>query len=161
MVRRKAANNMRLLTWMLLATVMTDLAGAAQAPTLKADHRPEVETQVLQVEKAWNEAVKLRDRVKLARFCAEDFVTTDEEGSVSTKAQFVDAVMQHFKLNSYALTDMKATVYGDTAIVVGQWKGSYAVDGDEREGVFRFTDTFIKRDGQWWAAASHMSKASP
>ncbi len=148
---------MRTLLCLLFIAAASTLALAAQAPTLKADHLPEMEKQALQVEKDWNEAVKSQNRAKIERFCAADFVLTDDEGKLSDLPKYLDATVHHLKINSYTLSELAAKLYGDTAVVTGHWKGTVTVDGEDSEGLYGFTDTFVRRDGRWWAIASQMS----
>ena len=54
--------------------------------------------------------------------------------------------------------DMLARLYGDnTAVVLGKTHVKGKSDGKPFEHVVQFTDTLIKRDGQWQVAASHVS----
>jgi len=63
----------------------TACATAAQSPTLKADHRTELEQQLVKTERDWTEALKNRDKKALSQICSDDLLVTDEEGKVSTK----------------------------------------------------------------------------
>jgi ketosteroid isomerase-like protein len=48
-------------------------------------------------------------------------------------------------------------VYGNAAVVMGRWSGKVVEKGQPSESVERFTDTFIKQNGQWKCVASHSS----
>ena len=63
----------------------TACATAAQSPTLKADHRTELEQQLVKTERDWTEALKNRDKKALSQICSDDLLVTDEEGKVSTQ----------------------------------------------------------------------------
>jgi Domain of unknown function (DUF4440) len=47
------------------------------------------------------------------------------------------------------------TILGDTAIVRGRTQATGVVGERRGSARLRFTDTFIKRSGQWQAVASH------
>jgi len=49
-------------------------------------------------------------------------------------------------------------VVGDTAIVHGLWTETATLNGKDTSGQFRFTDTFVKRDGRWQAVATYSTK---
>ena len=50
--------------------------------------------------------------------------------------------------------DMRITVYGDAAVVIGRdnLKGSY--NGVSAAGSVRFTHVYVRRDGRWQLVAS-------
>jgi ketosteroid isomerase-like protein len=47
---------------------------------------------------------------------------------------------------------------GDTAVVHGLWTEKSTLNGKDTSGQYRFTDTFIKRDGRWQAVATFSTK---
>jgi len=64
----------------------------------------------------------------------------DESGETKYQASKVD--------------DMKVYLYGDTAIVSGRWKGKFTEKGKAIDSTERFTDTFVRQNGQWKCVAS-------
>lgn len=150
----------KLLTCGVLMT-LTACAIAAQSPTLKADHRAEGEQQLLKTERDWLEALKSHDKQALTQLCADDFFTTDEEGKVSKKAKYLEDSLQHLQITSSTLSELFAQTYGETGIVSGRWKAKFTVDGVDASGTYQFTDTFVRRDGRWWAVTSHASRVPP
>jgi peptidylprolyl isomerase len=106
------------------------------------------------LERQWMEGFKNRDKEMLNRVLSDDFIFTDDEGQTFNKAQYVEAAMQVVKVESYSLDDLTTRVYGDTGVVVGRWTGKFTVDGKPSSGDFRFTDTFVKRQGRWRVIAS-------
>jgi ketosteroid isomerase-like protein len=141
-----------------LITCAVTIAGAADVSILKADRKPDVEQQLLKVERDWNEAFKTGDKTALSALCAEDFVATDDDGLTSDKPSFIEDATKHVKVLSYSMSNLAAKSYGDTGIVTGRWKGKVSVAGKETEFTAAFTDTFVRRDGRWWAVATHMSR---
>jgi ketosteroid isomerase-like protein len=106
------------------------------------------------LEREWNEAFKERNAQALNRILANDFIFTDDDGKVYNKSQYIAAVTQVIKVESYDIDDITTQVYGDTGIVAGRWTGKLTVDGKAASGAFRFTDTFVKRQGRWQVVAS-------
>jgi len=73
-----------------------------------------------------------------------------------TKRQLIDAVVHGSDtVESAANEDMKAYVYGSTAVVTG-W---LVVRGRGKDGAFdrryRYTDTWVQRSGRWQVVAAH------
>jgi len=141
-----------------LVTTLTTCAIAAQSPTLKADHKVEGEQQLLKAERDWSEAQKRRDKRALGQLCSEEFCFTDDEGVVSKRSKYLDDTTGRTRIASYTLSDLTATLYGGTGIVRGRWKGEFRVDDMDVSGLYQFTDTFVRREGRWWAVASHASR---
>ncbi|HLJ57879.1 MAG TPA: nuclear transport factor 2 family protein [Chthonomonadaceae bacterium] len=150
---------MRMLSLGLCALTFA-AAAAADAPGLKADRKDDVDQQLMKVEHAWNEALKSRDRAAFAAICSEDFVFTGEDGKVLDLKRFVDEATTKVKILDYKVTEPLVRSYGDTGVVSALWKGSVEVDGQHADAALRFTDTFVRRNGRWWAVASHMSRES-
>lgn len=109
---------------------------------------------LLSQERAWTEGFKNRDRDVLNEVLADGFVFTDDEGHVYDKAQYIAAAMNVIQVASYTVDETAVRVYGDSGVVLGRWAGTMSIDGKDASGSFRFTDTFVRRDGRWQAVAS-------
>lgn len=57
------------------------------------------------------------------------------------------------KVESVTLTDLKARVYGDTAILTGRYDDVHVTDGARGEAHALFTRVFVKTNGRWQAVA--------
>jgi peptidylprolyl isomerase len=112
------------------------------------------------LENEWTEAFKGRDQQKLNRILANDFIFTDDEGHVYDKPQYIEAVMKMIKVESYEIDDIITRVYGDTGVVAGRWTGKFSIEGKDASGSFRFTDTFVRRQGRWQAIAAQDTRIS-
>jgi len=133
---------------------------AASAPTLAAQTptaRPttSVERALFRLEDQWTRALVRRDSAGFDRLLAPRFVYTEND-QVMTKAQLIDAVVHGSDTVEFAGNeDMKAYVYGTTAVVTG-W---LVVRGRGKDGAFdrryRYTDTWVQRSGRWQVVAAH------
>ena len=136
----------------------TTAISAASAQTTPNSGGAPVDSELVTLERQWNEAFKNRNEAVLKRILAPDFVFTDDEGHSFTKAEYIDAVIRLVKVGPYQLSDMAVRVQGTTGVVTGLWTGSFSIDGADASGALRFTDTFIKAAGTWRVLASHESR---
>ena len=128
---------------------------AAQNPTESARRD---ESLLIALENAWNQAQLHHDSKALDGLLADTFISTDNDGTLTTKAQFL---ADNNDL-SYAPTVMtntydKVFVYGNAAVVAG----IYNAKGLSKDRLFdhhgRFTDTWIYMNGRWVCVATHTS----
>lgn len=146
--------NTRSLMWGSLALVMMLSGAAAQAAPASAD-----EQAVTAAEQQWLKSQQANNVELLAPLLADKVVETTTEGKVivGKDALVADAKSDHWSSAEY--TDLKVTVFGDTAIATGTFIGKGTSGAgkplDERE---RFTDTWVKMaDGKWLCVATHTS----
>jgi len=117
-----------------------------------------VEKAVTALEQKWLESQKASNPDLLAPLLADKFVNTGSEGKVTAKAETL-ALIKAAKFDTIEYTDVKVTVFGDTAIATGALKGK-GTDGSGKPFVEyeRWTDTWVKMpNGQWQCVASHAS----
>jgi hypothetical protein len=120
-----------------------------------------VELQLKKLEIQWGDANVKKDVAVLDRIMADDYTETGIDGNVETKAQGMAFVKSgEYVLSSYAYSDMKVRVYGDTAVVTFINKTKDTYKGRNISGTSRWTDTWIKRGGSWQCVASHSSKVA-
>jgi ketosteroid isomerase-like protein len=126
----------------------------AAALPLAAQTKPATETSeqaVLQLTRDWLAAEERNDRTTLQRIIADDFEGTAPTGNTVFKD---DVMPREGSPGGIAMTtsEMKARVFGDTAVVTarGVQKG-----GEKREA--RFTVIFVKRGNEWKMVAGHLS----
>jgi ketosteroid isomerase-like protein len=133
---------------------------AASAPTLAsqtptAGPTTAAERTLFRLEDQWTRALVRRDSAGFDRLLAPRFVYTEND-QVMTRRQLIDAVVHGSDtVEAAANEDMKAYVYGSTAVVTG-W---LVVKGRGKEGPFnrryRYTDTWMQRNGRWQVVAAH------
>ena len=118
-----------------------------------------VEQELIKLEYEWADALVKHDWTFLDRILADDYVVTDPEGNVSTKAQEI----AFFKSGEFAVTscvhhELKVRVYGDAAVVTGHTTTKETYKGKDFSPQLRWTDTWVKRDGRWQCVAGHSSE---
>jgi ketosteroid isomerase-like protein len=138
------------------------IAGADKTPATASAGVNSVEDTLIQIEDDWADALVKRDLIAWSRCLGEDWIGTGPDGSTVTKAgAYADLKAGLLVRELFQLDDLKVRVYGDTAIVFGLETEKSKIHGKDMSGQYRFTDVFVKRDGQWQAVASHLSRVSP
>jgi ketosteroid isomerase-like protein len=136
---------------------LLSIVGLAPAAAQKVKDDSQ-QTKLLVMEHLWNEAQVNRDARALNAMLGPEFVNTEYDGEVSDKAKFLaDIKDPHFNLSSLTIQDLKVSMYGDSAVVVGIYhtKGTYQSKPYDHFG--RFTDTWAFTEGRWQCVASHTS----
>jgi ketosteroid isomerase-like protein len=137
----------RSLIWCLPGLVLLVSAGWSQAN--------KTEQAVAALEQQWLQSQKTNNPDLLAPLLAENFVDTSNDGKVTGKAGTL-ATAKATKWSSAEYTDLKVSVFGDTAIATGGFKAK-ATDASGKPLTFdeRWTDTWVKMpNGQWQCVAS-------
>lgn len=120
--------------------LMLSLSASAQEPA----------EQVLKLEDQWTEALIKADTAALDQLYTDDIVYTHTNGTVNTKAQFLDS-LKAGKAKYFAVerSDVKVQAYGDTAIVT--FRAVIKVNAVTLPS--RIMHVFVRQNGQWRMAA--------
>ncbi len=117
------------------------------------------EQALLQLERDWEQANAKNDLAALDRILGPEFVGTDSDGRLTTRAEvFARRKGGAVKFTAFTQDDYKVHVVGDTAIVTGRSTIKGIRDGKDWAGQERWTDVFVRRSGRWQAVASHQSR---
>jgi hypothetical protein len=112
----------------------------------------QVEQTLRNSEKQWVHAQMTKSPDQLAPLVAENFVEIEDDGSMQTKSQVLSGLKNaDWEIND--VSEMKITVYGNAAVVIGLWTGKRK--GKPIGSKERFADTWIKMpDGKWRCVVS-------
>jgi hypothetical protein len=151
----------------------------AAAPEATPD-KAAIEAELSKMEKDWARIIREHDGATVRRIEADDAVFVYPDGSLGNKEQDIkDIESGALSADSWEVTDLKVNVLDkDSAVVSGRTivkGGKYKMpDGKIQDitGEFRFVDTYVRRNGQWFmvagaatpvaaGAASPTTKASP
>jgi hypothetical protein len=113
--------------------------------------------QLLDLEKQWAAAEDKYDPTVLRRILDERFVATfgadktyDKEAFIKLFADDVDPTA------SQTLTYEAVIIDGDTAVLVGNDNARGTREGAAYTTVYKYTATYIRRQGRWRALAEHI-----
>ena len=126
---------------------------AVDAPALSVQ---DTDAQVLlRLEDDWARGLTRRDAALFRRLLAEGFVYSEDDRTVGRDDVLRDIVGGPDTVETAHNEDMKVHRFGTTAVVTG-W---LLVGGHGPKGAFshryRFTDTWVRREGRWQIVAAH------
>ena len=116
---------------------------------------------VMSLENKWAVALTKSDVATLDSIFADTYVDTDEGGQRSDKQAVLSALRSgDLKIQSIKLSNMRVYDYGEAAVVTGNAEQAGNFKRQPLAKAIIFTDTLVRRNGQWQAAASHRSVAN-
>jgi len=128
-----------------------------KADNMKADTmKPDVAKSITQMEQEWASNSQMGKNDAVAAMLADNFVELDSDGSMYTKAQVVDR-MKNSKWETNAVSDIKVTTHGNTAIATGAWRGKGTVAGKAVDAHEHWLDTWMKMPGGKWQCVASAS----
>ncbi|HTS59576.1 MAG TPA: nuclear transport factor 2 family protein [Terriglobales bacterium] len=131
------------------------LGAVAQSVSYSAGSQ---ESQLVSLERLWNEAPVHRDSQALGSMIADKFVNTEWDGEVSDRGKFLaDIADPKFESASLTIQDVKVTLFQSTAVVTGTYRSKGSYNNKSYDHLGRFTDTWVFADGKWQCVASHTS----
>jgi ketosteroid isomerase-like protein len=142
--------------WCLLGLLALGSAAMSQAQQASGA----TEKAVTALEYQWLQSQKTNNPDLLAPLLAEKIVSTGNDGKVTNKAEML-ADAKARKYSSAEYEDVKVTVFGDTAIATGGFRGKGTdPSGKPFDDNDRWTDTWMKMpNGKWQCIATHDSAA--
>ena len=115
------------------------------------------EQALLQLERDWTAAWLKQDAAALDGILADGFIE-NKQGQFTKKAQILaDMKAGIYKVEFSEVSDMRAVVFGDQAVVNGISSVKGLVRGKDTTEKLRWTDIYEKRDGRWRAVSSYMA----
>jgi len=123
--------------------------------------RVTAEQELIKLENRWNDAIVKHDWTFFDQILADDYISTNFDGNVGTKADFLEFLKSGESVMAASIVDdMKVRIYGDAAVVTGRFttvKELY--QGKDLSGRYRLTDTWVKDYlGHWRCVAEHVSR---
>ena len=141
--------NRVLMTVAVLALSPTHLRAQQPKSTPTADERA-----VLDLEEAWAKAVVKRDAATFKRLLAPGFTYTEDDRMQSGAELMRDIVSGSDTVTEARNEKLATQSYGNTMIVTGWLVMRGRSGGKPFDRRYRFTDTWLKRDGQWQIIAA-------
>jgi hypothetical protein len=108
------------------------------------------------IEDEWTVANLNADKKKLGKILADDYVGTQTDGTMQSKADYLRDIKPDQTVKHWEFQNLKLALNGSRATLTGL----VSLEGSERdeELVLRFTDKFVWRDGRWQAVSSEVAQ---
>jgi ketosteroid isomerase-like protein len=141
----------------LLGCVML-VAMCVAAAAQKGKETNDESERILSLENAWNQAEKNHDTKALTMLLGETFDFTDDDGRYMNRRQWLAHISKeedHFEV--LGNSGMVVHLFGDFAVATGVYRSKMGT-GLLLSG--RFTDVWIKKNGEWKCVASQATLIS-
>lgn len=129
---------------------------AATKPMVKGN----METQLKDIENRWEAAFQSKDAKVVEEILAENYVLTNDKGKVFNRR----GAMKEFKKNTDTLEKASTSdmvvhpINKDAAVVTGMAREvGKDKSGKKFDRTYRWTDTYVNRNGKWECVASHVT----
>ena len=115
-----------------------------------------VESKIIALEKAWNQAYKAGDRRALDTILDNDIVLINDDGTVQSKAEFLASVTaSNSQEQQVAPESMSVHMFGNAAIATGVFRAKGVEGGKPYVRRERFVDTWVFKGGKWTCVATN------
>ena len=115
-----------------------------------------VQSKVIALEKAWNQAYKLGDTRALEEILDDRIVLISDDGSIQSKAEFLASVQPaKSQEQQVAPESMNVRVFGNTAIATGVFRAKGVEAGKPYLRRERFVDTWVNKGSKWLCVATN------
>jgi ketosteroid isomerase-like protein len=123
---------------------------------LAQDADPGVQSKIIALEKAWNQAYKLGDVRALDTLLDDQIVLINDDGTVQTKTEFLAGVKpSKSQEQQVAPESMSVHVFGNTAIATGVFRAKGVEGGKSYVRRERFVDTWVFVASKWVCVATN------
>jgi ketosteroid isomerase-like protein len=145
----------------VVAKAQADAARAEKESSLVASPAGD-KAAIRKMERDWAVLVVKGDTATMLGMGVDNCMFMDASGHLNTLKQIVaDVKSGALAFESMQINDLKVRVYGDAAVVFGLETEKSNYKGEDTSGQYRFTDTFVKRNGHWLYVASHSTRLTP
>ena len=125
--------------------------GAQTARRSKSEAVQQDERQIREIERQWAETAVTGDGSVLEKILADDFLGTDPQGKLYSKAEAIKAATGPAAFESNRLNEIKIRFFGNVAVVQGSETFKRK---NGKTGRFVWTDVMVKRNGRWQIVAA-------
>lgn len=112
---------------------------------------------VRSMESKWVDAYKQRQIAMVASLLADDYVITQEDGSVYGKVGFISYNAGSLRVDVAEASDLRIHMHDNIAVVTGAYHEKGMQGGKPYDYHDRLTDVWMKTNGKWQLIASHYS----
>jgi ketosteroid isomerase-like protein len=110
-----------------------------------------IESKIIAMEKAWNQAYKLRDTKAIDSLLDNSIVLVNDDGSLQSKKVFMEWIRNSKPSEDEQVTpeSLSVQVYANVAVATGVFRTSGVEGGKPYARRDRFVDTWQNQKGSW------------
>ncbi len=101
------------------------------------------------------QAAKRADAALFEKILADDFLCSQSDGTLVDRPGFLRRTKASPPMPALDYDDVRIRVLGDVAIIHA--RTAYVLAGGHR-GMGRYTDVWVRRNGQWLAVSAHVTR---
>ena len=145
---------MKHLPTLLIALIIAGISYAQQSAK-------SAESEIIDLEKSFAEAIKARDSVRASSMQAENYFLAvgvqEKPLQIFSRSRWLQN-LKNYVVESYSFDDIKVSVYGNTAVALVLFTQKATSGGRDRSAQFLLTDIWVKQDKGWVIAERHSSR---
>jgi|SRR5271154_5202504 len=128
----------------------------ALAAPIAAEDNSSVESKIIAMEKAWNQAYKFRDKKALGEILHDSIVLVNDDGSLQSKGVFLASVdaAKPSEQQQAEPESISVHVFSNVAIATGVFREKGIENGRPYLRRNRFVDTWVNSNGSWVCVAA-------
>jgi ketosteroid isomerase-like protein len=131
-------------------TVLLMMLVCAPALFVSAQDDTGVQSKIIALEKAWNQAYKLGDKNAISAILDDAIVIVNDDGSLQSKAEFLAGVKpSQSQEQQVAPESLRVHMAGNVALATGVFRTKGVEKGKAYETRDRFIDTWVNKGGAW------------
>jgi ketosteroid isomerase-like protein len=109
-----------------------------------------VQSKIIALEKAWNQAYKLGDKNAISAILDDSIVIVNDDGSLQSKNEFLAAVKPSQSQEQQVFPEsLRVHVTGNVALATGVFRTKGVEKGKPYETKDRFIDTWVNKGSTW------------
>ncbi len=120
---------------------------------VSAQNDADVQSKIIALEKAWNQAYKLGDKNAISAILDDPIVIVNDDGSLQSKAEFLAGVKpSQSQEQQVSPESLRVHMAGNVALATGVFRIKGVEKGKAYETRDRFIDTWVNKGGAWYAS---------
>jgi len=126
-------------------------------------NQPATIDELKKIDRDVDAAFERGDATVFQQLLAEEMINVSSEGTVTKKTDVIQNVRPAKKGTTLTITatDIRAFVSGDTGVITSSKTAKWQHSKGSYSDVYRETNTYVRKDGQWLLIASQTSHAPP
>jgi len=135
------------------------------APFESSYAKESIDAQLKDIETRWNQALQKHDTAFIETILADDYVITTDKGKVFNRSGAIKNVKTDTDTDTVEKTSnsnvMVHSIKSDAAVVTGMSRDiGKDKDGKKFDRTYRWTDTFVNKNGKWQCVATQITLVS-